>query len=397
MFAPGVPDLLREFGSSSQELGSFCVSVYILGFAAGPMLFAPLSELYGRVNVYHIANIGFIGTPKNPPLPFLILSHTHSLTPNPAFVIACAVAPTFNALIVFRFFSGVFGSCPIANGGGTIADMIVQEKRGAAMASFAIGPLLGPIIGPVVGGVISDKLGWRWVFWIITIVGGAVAIVFFLFARETYASVLLERKAKRLRKETGNEMLRSKLSTGLSPAEHFKRAILRPFKMLAFSPICAICNLYVGVAYGYLYLMFTSLTPLFMRIYHFDTIHAGLSFLGLGVGSMIGVGYFSASSDRYIKKKAKEAGELPEDGRPKESSIKPEYRLPPLRLGAVLLPAGLFIYGWTAEYEVHWIAPIIGTALIGIGNLVIFMVRMQKAPPPSTASSISQKKKPPAG
>ena len=242
------------------------------------------------------------------------------------------------------------------------------------MASFAIGPLLGPIIGPVVGGVVSERLGWRWVFWIIAIVGGVIAIIFFFFSRETYAPVLLDRKTKRLRKESGNELLRSKLSTGLSTKEHFRRAIMRPFKMLAFSPICAICNLYVGVAYGYLYLMFTSLTPLFMRNYGFDTIHAGLAFLGLGVGSMIGVGYFSASSDRYIKKKAAEAGELPEDGRPKESSIKPEYRLPPLRLGAVLLPAGLFMYGWTADYKVHWIAPIIGTALIGIGNLIIFMV-----------------------
>lgn len=246
------------------------------------------------------------------------------------------------------------------------------------MASFAIGPLLGPIIGPVVGGVVSDKLGWRWVFWIIAIISGIISIVFFFFARETYAPVLLDRKTKRLRKETGNEMLRSKLSTGLSTKEHFRRAIMRPFKMLAFSPICAICNLFVGVAYGYLYLMFTSLTPLFMQIYNFDTIHAGLAFLGLGVGSMIGVGFFSASSDRYIKKKAAEAGELPDDGHPKESSIKPEYRLPPLRIGAVLLPAGLFMYGWTAEYKVHWIAPIIGTALIGIGNLIIFMVCSSK-------------------
>ncbi|KAI5458221.1 major facilitator superfamily domain-containing protein [Mariannaea sp. PMI_226] len=365
MFAPGVPELMIEFNSRSTELASFCVSVYVLGFAAGPMIFAPLSELYGRVVVYHGCNFGFI-----------------------IFLIACAKAPSLSSLIAFRFLSGIFGSAPITNGGGTIADMIVQEKRGAAMASFSIGPLLGPIIGPVVGGIVAEKLGWRWVFWILTIMSGTLSCIFLLFSRETYAPVLLAKKALRLRKETGNDRLRSKLDAGLSPTDYFKRSILRPFKMLAFSPICIICGFYVGLAYAYLYLMFTSLTPLFMRIYGFSTINAGLTFLGLGVGSMLGVGYFSASSDSYIKKKAAEekeqaaaaaqadggeSGDVQNAPAPTTGGIKPEYRLPPLRIGAILLPAGLFIYGWTAEYKVHWIAPIIGTAVIGVGNLIIFM------------------------
>ncbi|RSL50854.1 hypothetical protein CEP54_011719 [Fusarium duplospermum] len=355
MFAPGVPELMLEFGSKSSELASFCVSVYVLGFAAGPMVFAPLSELYGRVPIYYIGNIGFL-----------------------VFVIACAKAPSLGALIAFRFLSGMFGSCPMANGGGSIADMIVQEKRGTAMASFSIGPLLGPIIGPIIGGVVTDSLGWRWVFWIITIISGTITVVFFIFAVETYAPVILEKKARRLRKETGNDRLRSKLDAGLSPADYFKRGILRPFKMLLFSPICIICGLYVGLSYAYLYLMFTSLTPLFMRIYHFNTINSGLTFLGLGIGSMIGVIYFSISSDRNMKKLAAKAQtSSDEETGPTEEQqpvvMKPEYRLPPLRVGAIFLPAGLFIYGWTAEYKVHWIAPIIGTAVMGVGNLIIFM------------------------
>ena len=65
MFAPGVPDLMVEFNSRSSELASFCVSVYVLGFAAGPMVFAPLSELYGRLIVYHCCNVGFIGEPTS--------------------------------------------------------------------------------------------------------------------------------------------------------------------------------------------------------------------------------------------------------------------------------------------------------------------------------------------
>ena len=243
------------------------------------------------------------------------------------------------------------------------------------MASFAIGPLLGPIIGPVVGGVVANALGWRWVFWILAAISGVITVAFIIFSRETYAPVILKRKVARLRKQTENPLLRSKLDGGLTPRDYFSKGLVRPLKMLALSPVCIICGAYVGLTYAYLYLMFTSLTPLFERIYGFDTVHAGLTFLGLGVGSMLGVAYFSSSSDRYIKKMAARDDALAEaEGRPKENMIKPEYRLPPLRIGAVLMPAGFFIYGWTAQYRVYFLVPIIGTAIIGVGNLIIFMV-----------------------
>ncbi|UKZ75779.1 hypothetical protein TrVFT333_003473 [Trichoderma virens FT-333] len=287
MFAPGVPDLMQEFHTTSQELAAFCVSVYVLGFAAGPMLFAPLSELYGRSIIYNITNVGFIGkisayqnsshSPKEMdacPLPYCKYGTADT---RQVFVIACAKAPSMNALIVFRFFSGIFGSCPITNGGGTITDMITQEKRGAAMAGFAIGPLLGPVVGPVIGGFITTGLGWRWVFWIMAILAGTLALLFAVFARET--------------------------------AAYLKRGIMRPFKLLR---------------------------------------------------------------QDHQKKAAEEAVAAEAEGRAPEG-MKPEYRLSPLMVGALVLPMGFFIYGWTAEYQVHWIAPIIGTVVIGVGDLIVYM------------------------
>lgn len=144
MLAPAVPQVLKEFKSTNMELASFVVSVYVLGYAFGPILLAPLSELYGRVPVYHVCNVMFI-----------------------VFTIACAVSSNLNMLIGWRFLQGTFGSCALTIGGGTISDMIIQEKRGGVMAIWALGPLMGPVIGPVAGGYLAQAKGWRWVFWVI--------------------------------------------------------------------------------------------------------------------------------------------------------------------------------------------------------------------------------------
>lgn len=147
MFAPGVPQVMSEFKSTNMELGSFVVSVYILGYAFGPLLIAPLSELYGRLVLYHSCNVLFV-----------ILT------------VACAVSSSLNMLIGFRFLAGCIGSAPLTIGGGTIADMVIQQKRGKAMSIWTMGPLIGRVVGPIAGGFLSQAKGWRWVFWIIAIV-----------------------------------------------------------------------------------------------------------------------------------------------------------------------------------------------------------------------------------
>ena len=146
MFAPAIPQVLRDFRSTDELLGSFAVSIFVLGFAFGPLVIAPLSELYGRLHIYHITNMLFI-----------------------VFTIACAVSNSLSMLMAFRFFQGLAGSAPMTLGGGTISDTITQERRGGAMAIWAMGPLLGPIVGPVAGGFLSNAESWRWVFWVLAI------------------------------------------------------------------------------------------------------------------------------------------------------------------------------------------------------------------------------------
>ena len=339
-FAPGVPLVLREFKERSSVIATFVVSVYILGFAIGPVVIAPLSELYGRMPIYNISNVLFV-----------------------VFSIACAKSTSIGMLIAFRFLGGCAGATPVTLGGGSIADMFPQDQRAGAMAIWSMGPLLGPVVGPICGGFLVENLSWRWVFWILAITGGAAGLHLFAVGRETYQPVLLARKAAALRKSTGNPALRSKLAQDLPAKEIFIRAIVRPMKMLLLSPIIGLMSLYVGINYGILYLFFTTITFVFKDQYGFSSGAIGLAYIGLGIGmitAMILVGFFS---DKIILKHQK-------NGR-----TKPEHRLSLVLAlpGAIGLPIGVIVYGWTTKYKVHWIVPIIFMSLVGAGNVSAMM------------------------
>lgn len=137
---------MADFNSTNATVATLTVTIYLLGFALGPLIIAPLSELYGRLIIYHVCNGVFL-----------------------AFTIACAVSADLGMFLAFRFITGCAGSAPLTIGGGTVSDVIPQEKRGAAMAMFAVGPLLGPVVGPMIGGFIAQGIGWRWTFWVLGI------------------------------------------------------------------------------------------------------------------------------------------------------------------------------------------------------------------------------------
>lgn len=223
---------------------------------------------------------------------------------------------------------------------------------------------------------------------------GAISIIALFLLRETYPPILLKRKAKKLRQETGNKNLKAKYTSNLPPRELFRLAIVRPLKMLCLSPIVLALSTFMAVVYGYLYLLFTTITEVFEQNYEFSSGAVGLTYLGIGVGNMAGLVLFGMASDKIVKRLAK------------NGEMKPEYRLPPMIPGAFIIPIGcksslfsftpalplsfrcvpsianrmsffwgplVFIYGWTAEKHVHWIVPIIGTGFVGLGLLATFM------------------------
>ncbi|KAL9009958.1 MAG: hypothetical protein Q9173_005063 [Seirophora scorigena] len=338
MFAPAIPQVSSEFHSTSQALSAFAVSVYILGFGIGPLVLSPSSELWGRNIVFNVTNLLFV-----------------------AFTVACALSTSLPMLTGFRFLAGCAGSAALTIGGGTIADVMPPEKRGKAMAVYVMGPVLGPSLGPVAGGFLAQAVGWRWIFWLLTIVAGLMTIMTFLFLRETYAPKLLRDKARKMQKETGQEAYKSMLEIDLPAWVLFLRAITRPSKMLLFSPIVLGLSCYMALVYSYIYLLFTTFPLVFEAQYGFSTGTIGLAYLGMGIGMVAAAVVVGYTNDRQVAKMAAKSGER-----------KPEYRLPIMMLGSPLIATGLFWYGWSAEAKTHWIVPVIGTVPIGAGLLFVF-------------------------
>jgi MFS family permease len=177
--------------------------------------------------------------------------------------------------------------------------------------------------------------------------------------KETNAAVLLAWKAARLRKETGNTALVSKMDRGLTPSQLFRRAILRPTKLLILSPIVLGLSLLCAFIFGLLFLLFTTFPSVFEAQYHFSAGVSGLSYLGVGIGMALGLGIFANVGDKLHKALG--------------DSATPEGRLKPMAWVVPFIPIGIFWYGWSADKQTHWIVPIIGTSFFGFGLIWVIM------------------------
>ena len=193
----------------------------------------------------------------------------------------------------------------------------------------------------------------------------------FAIWRESYPPLLLERKAAKLRKETGNTNLRSIYDKGETPSQHFRRGIVRAAKMLIFSPIVLSISIYMGLMYSYFYLLITTLTSVFENVYHFKSNLVGLAYLGLGAGYLLGQFIFARLSDRMLKRRAAQAKEG-------KGEMKPEYRLPLAVIGGFSAPIAFFWFGWSTQAKAPWILPVIGPAFLGFGNSLIFVRALSK-------------------
>ena len=247
-----------------------------------------------------------------------------------------------------------------------IADLFQADRRGLAMAIYSLGPLLGPAVGPISGGFIGERIGWRWVFWILLIGGSIITITIELSNRETNPRVLIQRKVKRLQKELNRPELRSCYDGSgpqLTSSQILMNGISRPLKMLFLSPIIFLLSLYMAVVYGLLYLLYTTITSVFVETYHWQPDLCGLAYLGLAAGFLSGLFVVARISDSTVVRMTKA----------NDGVFEPEMRLPACIFFACVIPITFFWYGWAVDKAVHWIVPIIGLIPFGFGMMGVFI------------------------
>ncbi|KEF55876.1 uncharacterized protein A1O9_07456 [Exophiala aquamarina CBS 119918] len=327
IFATIIPSLVRIHGVD-REVVTLGVSLYVLGFAIGPVVRASFSELKGRYPPFILSMVGFV-----------------------VFSFGTAIPKNLTSILVCRWFWGFFGAGPLTLAGPLNADMFVGKSLGTSMPT---------------GGFIVENhdLGWEWTQYTCGILGAAALIPLIFVLQETYAPVILSKKASRMLQETGNDSITSQhTEISLSLRIILIDYTALPLKMLVSDPIVLLMSLFDSFVCGLLYLFLVGYPVVFQKIHGMKPGDGGLPYLGLIVGDVFAV-LAILLTQPWIMNKAKQ----------NRGVMMPEWQLPVAVPGAVAFSAGLFWYGWTGyRRDIHWIVPTLSGVLTGFGLLATFI------------------------
>ncbi|KAG9784273.1 MFS general substrate transporter, partial [Aureobasidium melanogenum] len=326
---------------TSREVTVLALSLFLLGYAFGPMIWAPISEVYGR-RWSILPGVFVLGL----------------------FSIGSARSKSAASLFVTRFLGGVFGSAPISNTTAALGDFYPPQARGIPMAFLALCVVGGPTIAPIVGAALTvDKhLGWRWTEYMEAIFVFSVLIVAFFTMPETYGPVLLGRKAQMMRKTSGDDRYwhpHEKQAIGIGNI--MTKHLSRPLRMFFTEPMVTCIALYASFVYGLLFLTLEVFPIVFLEQRRYGVVTSTLPFLGLFVGVIFALTVNIANQPLYARAVKRNHGRAA-----------PEARLPPMLVGGVFFSAGLFWFGWTAAPKYPWPLPVVAAGFIGAGFNIIF-------------------------
>ncbi|KAK9456500.1 major facilitator superfamily domain-containing protein [Dipodascopsis uninucleata] len=352
IYVSGTITMAIEFGVG-RTVALLGLSLYLLGLAFGPVIAAPLSETVGRLGIYR-----------------------YSLVLSLLFTLGVARAHNIGTVLVCRFFAGLFASPVLAVAGGSIQDVWRMEELSLAMATFCLAPFAGPVLGPIIGGFLIERKSWRWTMYVLMMFCGAILPLIWCL-EETYKPVIIKKLAKK-----HGYPLPPKPEPKAALTLLFTVVLKRPFEMLFVEPIVQLLSLYMAFVFAVLFGFFEAFPFVFTTVYEFSYGDQGLTFIGIGVGLLIGTLTYIIMDARIFK---------PEFLKPNPPA--PESRLITLKIGSILLPIGLFWLAWTSRKSVHWIVPVISGVPFGMALLLLFFTVMNYFamcyPPMSLASAIA--------
>ncbi|EFQ35567.1 major facilitator superfamily transporter [Colletotrichum graminicola M1.001] len=311
----------------------------VLAAGVGPFFIAPIIELFGRANVIRYAHL------------WHLIWNT-----------ACGFATSGPQLLAFRFIGGLGASAPQILAPGLTADVYPAPMGGRGDAVHAYLPFFGSAIAPIFGAFVTQESNWRWIFWGTSIFSVIAVALAFLVLDETYHPVLLERKAARLRQETGNQRLHTPFhDPNQSNSDRILKRAALPWFMLVSHPIVQLPFGYRAYLFGIMYFVISTYGQNFMSVYGMDKESASLNFLSLAIGFVVGLHISRYAIDgfsAYFRRRHKTTGHAP------------EWRLPVNGGAALFLPPALILYGWGLRNELHYIIINISAFLLAIGLIL---------------------------
>lgn len=323
----------------SAEAAGLVTTLFLLGYCAGPLFWAPLSEFYGRRWIFYV-----------------------SFTIYLAIGFLCASTPNFAGLLVGRFLTGTAVSAALTNAPGILADIWGPVERGNAMILFATMTFAGPALGPIVSGFVQLKEIWRWTFYILLWMAGVTELLLVTLP-ETLPMMVLRNKACRLRKIPGNETVKAPIETSdRSLGGIFTVALTRPWRLL-IDPINFFVSIYYAVVYTLLYMLFSTYPIVLQQRRGWNAGVGELPLIGTVIGACLGglVLFINSQVKQKMFTGARKSA--------------PEDRLPGAMVGGVMFAVTIFWFAWTAEYNsVHWAVPTVAGTFLATSILLIFVV-----------------------
>ncbi|KAF4998357.1 hypothetical protein FGRMN_3237 [Fusarium graminum] len=341
IYTSSTEGIMRQFGVS-QLKATLGLSLYVLGYGIGPLIFSPLSEIprIGRNPVYIVTMFLFV-----------IIS------------IPTALVDNYPGLMVLRFLQGFFGSPCLASGGASLQDIYSLMSIPYAMMAWVSAAYCGPALGPLLSGFAVPVKGWRWSLYESIWASAPVFLLMLLLLPETSGATILLRRAERLRKLTGNQRF---MSQSEIDQRHMKvsaiaiDALIKPLEITIKDPAVLFVQIYTAIIYGIYYSFFEVFPRVYPVYYHMNLGEIGLVFLCVLVSCMIGVGVYFCYLYFYMDPR------IAKRGWPVQES-----RLVPALIAAFGPTIGLFIFAWTARASIHWIVPTIGITIYGFTVFIV--------------------------
>lgn len=305
--------------------------------------------------------------------------------------IGLAETNNYATLIVLRCLQSTGSASTIAIGSGVIGDITTRAERGGFMGIFQAGLLVPVAVGPVIGGGVAGSLGWRAIFWFLTIYSGVFLVSLLVLLPETLRSLVANGSLKsstlltKFPLDVYQKTTRIDWDYAAVPPEHAARKkvdVLGPLRILS-NKFAAPIIIFLAIYYAVWQMSITAMSSLFKSRYGLSEIQIGLTFIANGVGSMVGTlvtGRILDLDYRRVKATfesrasgtAAEAGNISSDviiNREEDPESFPieKARLRLVPVFSLLQCLSIILFGWTIQYprHVHIAVPIVSTFITG--------------------------------